>query len=229
MRAPPLMPAHKKKNRLLSASRGMGSMQTKHHGVSLTVKRCRVSVCRCACDVDMHLHASLLGAHISARTCSIFDPLEDSAAQTGAEGQNSTLIDAFAASKLTDCAESGEVSAQSVLHVAWTHLSTGEIKLTAICMHRAQRRRMQVRCTVLVWHHTGVVQGNPLQECDHVAVHAEPLQPDPAALLEDVRAYCKGAQRSTVDFTQVMGAFVHADVASLDRWVPLTWSYLQIQ
>jgi hypothetical protein len=41
--------------------------------------------------------------------CSLFDPLEDSAAQTGPEGQNSTLIDALNASKLNDCVDSGKV------------------------------------------------------------------------------------------------------------------------
>lgn len=42
--------------------------------------------------------------------CSLFDPLDDSAAQTGAEGQNSTLMDATMANKLTDCADSLKVS-----------------------------------------------------------------------------------------------------------------------
>ena len=40
---------------------------------------------------------------------SLFDPLEESAAQTGPEGQNSTLIDALHSSKLSDCVDSDKV------------------------------------------------------------------------------------------------------------------------
>ena len=48
---------------------------------------------------------------------SIFDPLEDSAAQTGAEGQNSTLIEALNASKLNDSVDSGKVRGQRWLRL----------------------------------------------------------------------------------------------------------------
>jgi hypothetical protein len=42
------------------------------------------------------------------------------------------------------------------------------------------------------------------------------MQSEQAALLEEVRAYCKAPNRSTVDFTQVMAEFVHISTPTLD-------------
>ncbi len=44
------------------------------------------------------------------------------------------------------------------------------------------------------------------------------MQSEQAALLEEVRAYCKAPERSTVNFTLVMAEFVHIATPTLDWW-----------